>query len=377
MVISSLDITNFKCFEQLRLPFKTLTLLTGFNGGGKSSAIQPLLLLAQTLRDTDRPSSFALNGPLVHLGTVGDVLPSHTTSPQIEFIVSTCLEEVKWSLATKAGERFLRVSKIGTAPPSESGSTSSASERASPTLPSGLAQLIFLSAVREGTADAFPIPDLRSESLIDIGVDGRFAPYWYDRFVDEEVPIGRCHPKEPGRTLRKQLDAWLGMLFPGAQAHVQLIQRLSLLSLQFRLSDIGAWRRPANIGYGLTYSFPIILSLLASEADQLVVIDSPEAHLHPFAQSQMGMLLAHFAAAGVQIVVETHSDHLLNGVRLAIKTRIIRNSDVIIHFFTGAGKTGHGVLSPALDTEGRIDDWPEGFFDQFEKDLARLAGWDQ
>jgi CRISPR-associated Cas5-like protein len=376
MVISSLDITNFKCFKQLRLPLKTLTLLTGFNGGGKSSAIQPLLLLAQTLRDTDRPSSFALNGPLVHLGTVGDVLPSDTTSSQIEFLVSTCLEEAKWSLATKAGERFLRVSETGFAPLQE-GSISSASKQALSTLPGSLAQLIFLSAVREGTADAFPIPDLRRESLVDVGIDGRFAPYWYDQYVDDEVRSARCHPKEPGRTLRKQLDAWLGTLFPGAQAHVQLIQRLSLLSLQFRLSDIGAWRRPANIGYGLTYSFPIIVTLLAAGENQLVVVDSPEAHLHPFAQSQMGMLLAKFAAAGVQIIVETHSDHLLNGVRLAIKTGVIGNSNVVIHFFTGAGRAGHGVLSPALDAEGRINDWPEGFFDQFEKDLARLAGWDQ
>jgi predicted ATPase len=377
VVISSLDITNFKCFKQLRLPLKTLTLLTGLNGGGKSSAIQPLLLLAQTLRDTDRPSYFALNGPLVHLGTVGDVLPSDTTSSQIEFVVSTSLEEAKWSLGTKAGERFLRVSETSFALPSQEGLISSASEQAPSTLPGGLAQLIFLSAVREGTADAFPIPDLRSESLIEVGVDGRFAPYWYDRFVDEEVASARCHPKEPGRTLRKQLDAWLGTLFPGAQAHVQLIQRLSLLSLQFRLSDIGAWRRPANIGYGLTYSFPIVVSLLAAGENQLVVVDSPEAHLHPFAQSQMGMLLAQFAAAGVQIIVETHSDHLLNGVRLAIKTGIITNSNVVIHFFTGAGRAGHGVLSPVLDAEGRIDDWPEGFFDQFEKDLGRLAGWDQ
>ena len=374
-MISSLNIANFKCFEQLRLSFKALTLLTGFNGGGKSSAIQPLLLLAQTLRDTDRSSAFALNGPLVHLGTVGDVLPSDATSSQIEFTVSTFTTEVTWSLATKVGDRFLRVSEIAEDAVSEIGSASPGSEQPQPSITTSLAQLIFLSAVREGTADAFPIPDLRNEFVIDLGVDGRFAAYWYDRFVDEEVPIRRCHPREPAQTLRKQLDAWLGMLFPGAQANVQLIQQLSLLSLQFRLSDIGAWRRPANIGYGLTYSFPIIVSLLAAREDQIVVIDSPEAHLHPFAQSQMGMLLAHFAAAGVQIIVETHSDHLLNGVRLAVKTGIVGNSDVRIHFFTGAGSTGHGVLSPALDAEGRIDEWPEGFFDQFERDpLVSLAG---
>ncbi len=375
-MISSLDITNFKCFEQLRLSFGALTLLAGFNGGGKSSAIQPLLLLAQNLRDTDRPRAFALNGPLVRLGTTGDVLPSDAASSLIKFVVSTPTGEASWSLATRGGDRFLRVSQTDDNAPSQMVSASSAPER--PSLPAigGLAQLTFLSAVREGTADAFPIPDLRDETFTDVGVNGRFAAYWYDRFVDEEVAIGRCYADEPARTLRKQLDAWLGTLIPGAQANVQLIQQLSMLSLQFRLSEIGAWQRPANIGYGLTYCFPIIVSLLGAGTDQIVVIDSPEAHLHPFAQSRMGMLLAHFAAAGVQIIVETHSDHLLNGVRLAVKSKIIPNSDVKIHFFTGVGSAGHGVLSPALDTEARINEWPDGFFDQAEKDLSRLAGWD-
>jgi predicted ATPase len=375
-MISSLEINNFKCFEQLRLSFGPLTLLTGLNGGGKSSAIQPLLLLAQNFRDMDRPSAFALNGSLVHLGTVGDVLPSEATSSRVEFTVSSLTTEATWSLATRAGDRFLRFWK-------NDGGVSSQMNRADPATRSSqvdvfysLSKLTFLSAVREGTADAFPIPDLFEEAFTDVGSDGRFAPYWYDRYVDDEVPIARCHPGESARTLRKQLDAWLGSLFPGAQANVQMAQQLSLLSLQFRLSDIGAWRRPANIGYGLTYCFPVIVSLLAAGNDQVVVIDSPEAHLHPFAQSQMGLLLAHFAAAGVQIIVETHSDHLLNGVRLAVKAKVISNSQVKIHFFTRAGPGGHGVLSPALDAQGRIDEWPEGFFDQSERDLSRLASWD-
>jgi CRISPR-associated Cas5-like protein len=167
----------------------------------------------------------------------------------------------------------------------------------------------------------------------------------------------------------------LGTLFVGAQANVQLIPQVSLLSLQFRLSEIGSWRRPANIGYGLSYAFPVLVALLTAQEGQLVVIDSPEAHLHPSAQSRMGRLLAHFAAAGVQILVETHSDHLLNGVRLAVKNRTLPHVDVRIHFFTGATSEGHGVLSPAIDPDGRIDEWPDGFLDQSEKDLSQLTGW--
>ena len=75
-MITYFELRNFKCFIQLRLSLKNLTLLTGFNAGGKSSAVQPLLLLAQGLRSSVSPNTFALNGSLARLGTVGDVLPS-------------------------------------------------------------------------------------------------------------------------------------------------------------------------------------------------------------------------------------------------------------------------------------------------------------
>jgi predicted ATPase len=142
------------------------------------------------------------------------------------------------------------------------------------------------------------------------------------------------------------------------------------------LSDVGEWRRPANVGFGLSYVFPILVALLVAQEEQIVVIDSPEAHLHPSAQSQMGQLLAHFAAAGVQILVETHSDHLLNGVRLAVKDKVLGHEGAQIHFFTGATEESHGVISPSLDADGSVSEWPAGFFDQADKDLSRLTGWE-
>jgi predicted ATPase len=145
--------------------------------------------------------------------------------------------------------------------------------------------------------------------------------------------------------------------------------------LQFRLSETGEWRRPANVGYGLTYAFPILVALLAAESGDIIILDSPEAHLHPQAQSRMGWLLAVFAAAGIQLVIETHSDHVLNGIRLAVRDKILPVTKLSLLFFTGASLAGHGVICPRVDEQGRINEWPDGFFDQSDKDIAQLAGW--
>lgn len=366
-MISSVEISNFKCFEHLRLDVGSLTLLTGFNGGGKSSAIQPILLLAQGMRQGIGRAIFSLNGALVQLGTISDVLPADSNNPSISFRVIGVEDEAIWVFTTRAGDRYLQASELnlpgGKTNPERSGGVARS-----------LSRLVFLSAVRGGTADAYPMPEAGS-ALGDVGSDGRFAAYWYDQLVDNEVELKRRHLGEPATSMRKQLDAWMGTLFPGAQANVQLIPQMSLLNLQFRLSEIGAWRRPANIGYGLTYAFPILVALLSAEEGQTVVIDSPEAHLHPYAQSRMGRLLGHFSAAGIQIIVETHSDHLLNGARLAVQGGGLSHSELRLHFFTGAKRENHGVVSPTLDATGRIDEWPEGFFDQSEKDLSLLAGW--
>src|SRR3954469_22880403 len=73
-MIRSPNIERFKCFEKLELPLAPLTLLTGFNGAGKSSSLQPLLLMAQALREGPVDPVLPLNGALVRLGSAGDVV---------------------------------------------------------------------------------------------------------------------------------------------------------------------------------------------------------------------------------------------------------------------------------------------------------------
>jgi predicted ATPase len=382
-MITSLTIENFKCFSNLRLDLKPLTLLTGFNGGGKSTSMQSLLLLAQGLRGPPSDRGFALNGNLVRLGTAGDVLPGNAIEKIIRIKVEGPAGSIEWSLEAPAGYRMLPVRAGSYAGEDSQPHTWKESLypdkrriRMAVGLTKAIKELVFLSAVRGGVGDAFPFPNLTGLVHADVGIEGEYAAYWYDRHVDDEVDVALRQTKEPAGSLRKQLDANLGSLFPGAQVNVTAFPQASMLNVQFRLSETGDWRRPANIGYGLAYSFPVLVSLFTTRVGQLIVIDSPEAHLHPSAQSQMGRILANFAAAGRRILVETHSDHLLNGVRLAVIENKIHHDKVAVHFFSGGTRAeGFNVVSPRLDANGKFDFWPKGFFDQSEEDLMRLAGW--
>lgn len=361
-MLTSIEIQRFKCFERLQLRFGKLTLLSGYNGAGKSSAIQPLLLLAQSLRKAQKPTSLSLNGPLVRLGSVGDIVPSGTAGMNVVFALKSETSIFSWELSARAGERHLTV--VECAPLEESSNPAE--------IGALLARLIYIGAVRDGAAEMQPIPNGDDDWRGNVGADGGFAAYWLDRLSDDQIVANKDNSREKKTSVRKALNGLLGTLFPGAEADAQVLSRVSGMSLQFRLSGTGEWKRPSNVGYGLSYAFPILVALLTAVKGQTVVVDSPEAHLHPAAQSKMGAILAQFAAAGVQVIVETHSDHLLNGARIAVHEGRLAPSDVEVHFFSGASEEGHGVISPIMDATGRLSQWPNGFFDQFDKDVLRL-----
>jgi predicted ATPase len=382
-MLTDISIKHFKCFSNLRLELAPLTLLAGYNGGGKSTSIQPLLLIAQAIRRNSNPVGLPLNGALVNLGTVGDVV-SQKGAPVFE--IGAERSQIAWHFSAKAGERSLRINdafSLGLTN-QKAGWSQSIWPRSSTAQPisrerdpvrRALSTLSYLTAVRSGTIDVYPFPESDEDVFGNVGSEGELAPYWYDKMVDEDVPSGRTYSDGRSSTLRKELDAYLSLLFPNAQANVTAIPQSSSLALRFRIGESSEWRRPANIGFGFTYAFPILVALLTMPAGHTLVIDSPEAHLHPSAQSEMGRILARIASSGVQIIVESHSDHLLNGIRLAVKERIIRHDQVAIHFFSGPTVESHGVISPGIDPAGTISDWPSGFFDQTERDLAQLSGW--
>jgi predicted ATPase len=129
------------------------------------------------------------------------------------------------------------------------------------------------------------------------------------------------------------------------------------------------------VGFGITYVLPVLVAVLSSSPGSIVLVENPEAHLHPRGQVQVGELLARAANAGVQVIVETHSDHVLNGIRGAVHSGIIDPKSLAIHYFSRIEVEGrvHSIVeSPVIDKDGRFDRWPEGFFDEWDKSLERL-----
>ena len=387
-MIDQIEFQNFKCFRDLRLPIGSLTLLTGFNAAGKSTTLQSLLLLSQTLRMRIEGSELRLNGPLIRLGTPGDVINQDQATNEIDLGAATAGTNIKWTAKTIEGEggRTLRVSKVrlGDATIAVAEDTVLRNllpeEFQSPDatgIVSVIRDAIYVSASRRLDTDVFPAPEEPDPIRGDVGTYGEYATWWLHQYGDLDVHESRRERSSGANiNLRAQVAAWLGELFPGAEANAVPISKTRLLRLELRTMPVGEWRSPANIGYGLSYAFPIVVAALCVRPQQLLIVDSPEAHLHPRGQSKIGRFLAQVAASGVQVIVETHSDHVLNGVRVAVKEGILPGTDAAVYFF-GVAEPGKGRSPTALqiDSHGNVSSWPEGFFDQAEADLASLAGW--
>lgn len=372
--IHSLHLRNFKCFEDQSITFKPLTLLTGLNSAGKSSVLQALLLLRQSyqqgLLDT---TGLALNGDLTNVGTAGDALFEGANEEIIGFdliLSEKCTMSWKWQyeLGNDAEEAESDVMKL--------------------ILRDGDSNLYarsnlftddfhYLQAERLGPRDLSEMSDFQVRQHRQIGSGGQYAAHFLSLFGNDTITNSNLnHPAAKTLTLKEQVNAWLGEISPGTNLLLTRHPGTSFMSLRYSYltgKQFSQAYRPQNVGFGVTYVLPVLIAILASSTGSLLLIENPEAHLHPKGQVQMGGLLARAASCGIQIIIETHSDHILNGIRLAVHDGKLSPDDVQLHFLQRNTQDGVAqVTSPHMDRDGRIDQWPDDFFDEWEKSLVAL-----
>ena len=359
-MICSFDVRNFKALKDVTLRLDRLVLLSGVNSSGKSSVLQALRLaeLAMT------------HGPVVQLnqvmglelGEATDVLNREAQDQHIELAVHTegAVDQLRL-IAPDDQDRSVALDVLPPFPGPGEGRRWQIDT--------------YLGAERVGPRDILEVAP-SGGTRVDVGARGEFTAHMLNLFNRRRVQDALLHPSTAevprAPTLGSQSEAWLSSIVHPTRIRSSWLPQASAAALQFRDLDVTAdWVRPANVGFGLTHCLPIIVAALGSTPGATFIVENPEAHLHPRAQSEIGKFLVRLAASGVQTIVETHSDHVLNGVRVAVAAeQMLSADDVAIHFFGGAGE---GVTEITLNGSGSLSDWPPGFFDQALEDLAAVS----
>lgn len=378
-MLERLQLRYFKCFEKIDLPLGPLTLLSGANASGKSSALQALVLLHQTIREHEWSTRLMLNGGSVQLGTVLDVVDKVHGRREIEIGLVDGTTSLRWTFRGEREEMSMATTRVRLGggevnepntlqhllPPDQYGSGSDLVKR--------LRDLTYITAERSGPREVYSLEDRQAARVV--GPRGEHTLSVLYRLRAESIRNSLVLAGTPPTGLN-QIEARMGHFFPGCRLDVQLIPQANAVTLGLRTSDDTSFHRPAHVGFGLTQVLPIVVAAVSAGDQDILLIENPEVHLHPAGQAMMGMLLAEVAASGAQVVVETHSDHVLSGIRRAVKAGTLLPQDAFLHFFRPRKGTLDQVVSPTLDASGNIDVWPDGFFDQFDKDMNHFAGWD-
>ena len=376
-MLTQLDLQHFKCFELLHLPLHPLTLLSGTNASGKSSALQALVLLHQTMREHEWSLRLMLNGESVQLGTVSDIVDKVYGRREFEIGLVDGEIPYQWMFTGERTEMSMRVKRVVTNGVSIDDPTQLRYlllPETTSSLPERLKNLTYLTAERMGPREMYAMEDPQITPVV--GPSGEDAASVLYAKRDEQVCEALTLPDASSRNLLQQVEVRMRTFFPGCRLEMQPVPYANAVTLGLRTSDDTDFHRPVHAGFGITQVLPIVIAALASKPEDLLLIENPEVHLHPAAQVQMGQFLAKVAHSGIQVILETHSDHILNGVRRAVKADILSADQVAIHFFRPRSGDAAQVESPILDSTGNIDAWPDGFFDQFDKDMNHFAGWD-
>lgn len=357
-MLTVLRLRNLKRFASLELSLRPLTTLTGSNSAGKSTVLQALNLARQASLCSGKTVSLSAEG--LSLGEASEVLARDADGSAIEVTV----EEADSTIASwrfKAQEERSMVLGLVSRPEPPPRWAAACGRH-----------FTYLCAERLGPRDSQHVSPNAADDL-PIGIQGEYTAQLFQVMQNTLVPEGRRR-EAAGSFLRPQTEAWMSHLVGPLQIDAQWPAGLDVAQLRFKTpSNQSEWTRPPHMGFGVSYVLPIVVGGLLAPSGGIFLLENPEAHLHPAGQSRIGLFLGTLAADGVQVLVETHSDHVINGIRRAATGETtLRHEDVLFHFFSDTNQE-HPVTTIELQSSGALTDWPKGFFDQLDEDLGILA----
>jgi len=339
-MINEISLVGFKSFLNRRLKLRQLTVLTGLNSSGKSSIIQALLILEKAKRSEN---SILLDG--------------HGSIEEIRNVYHNT--EIKLSVTNESNVEFETLISAGVA----DNQTYICTNRDEFNYP----EIIYISANRFGPKTSVPIYN-DSFKRNRIGINGENLFQFIKSFEDKSIDSRLIHPKSEGETLEYNIRGWLSVISPNVKFRYEIDRNSDTSYSMFNE------HRATNVGFGLSYSLPVIASLLIGTliSNSLVIIENPEAHLHPRGQTELANLISLCSSVGTQVIIETHSDHIFDGIRIAAKKTKGFAKNVQLHWFELNENQNTEVTSPELNDDGRLEKWPAGLFDEFELNASKL-----
>lgn len=435
-MLTEISLKNFKIFEEkTTFPLSKINLLTGINGRGKSSLLQSILLIKQSVEFNQNTNRLYLNGNCVRLGTFQDVKNVNTGANEdfeigfeyddkqndrrikvaytfglyenIENVFIKGLqgndEKKQFLMTFKDGDVYqekdmegnilYEENRIKTHSDSlfprishQSSKSSLTGKSSSFTVSISIMDILsdlfqnihYISADRIGPKDFYLKENLGS--FINVGTKGEntasVLSLCKNDQVDEKLYLG-----QDANTLLQQIEEWLKYIFGEAKFNID-DSKNDIIYLLFNTQPKNPNYKPSNVGFGFSYILPIIVSGLIAQTNSILIVENPEAHLHPKAQAKLTEFLAKIASCGVQVFVESHSEHILNGLRIAVVRPDIeiQNTDVNVLYFhekqendaeNDYSKNKYFTQIP-ISAKGKITTRLEGFFDQITHDLDIL-----
>ena len=403
--ITALTVSGYKSIrDECRIEIRPLTILAGANSSGKSSAMQPLLLLKQTLQAPYDPGALLLDGPNVRMTMAEQVLscvPGTGRADSFGVCISLSepvdlellfrplpgrgfMVEQMVHLNRETGQRFcLRrnltekgIRAILEAFPPPFGSPDDAPEytvernrcflelhhrKLGQETPG---KLSYAGQFGELIRSVIHVPGLRGNPLrtYPIGATDSDLPGTFENYAASVVYDWQRSKSPMLKKLGESLET-LGLTWKIAAKPIDETQ-VELRVGRLPHSARGGARdlvSIADVGFGVSQALPALVALLKAQPGELVYIEQPELHLHPRAQTALAHVLADAARRGVKVVAETHSPLLLLGVQSLVAEKELSPDLVILHWFERQKDGSSKVTSAELDRAGAFGDWPQDF----------------
>jgi predicted ATPase len=378
-MIDKVHIQALKSIKDMAVTCSKINLFVGTNSSGKSTFLQAILLAAQNGID-----KMGLNGKLLSLGEYREVRNYYMNNQSIKIeIWRDNRTEPTWIefIENKENEKYRIVSSEDNDDiimDMLSGIDSYEDEKTLPlTFDDGFH---YLSCHRIGVSDIY------AKNMIgnnDFGIDGEYALAYL--LKNEMNPLEDKLSVKNERLTNSFLDQvnyWLDYIV-GMTLSIKDLKKTNYLQVKYNnnpanTSSEAMFARPVNVGSGVSYLISILITCLASEENDIIVIENPEIHLHPKAQSRLCEFLYFICTANRQLFIETHSDHIFNGIRVGISNKTMDANNITVNFFalnnyeTLCNPIKFGEFGKIIGTNNEMD--INDLFDQFEIDLDKMIG---